>query len=255
MKSEVATAIQGLLRLKKMYVDLIRRIGLLRSAADAYPMEDLCDTACVLREISQVSDDIRKEASLLKDRCEKTAVFKWVKQGLNNPDELGPIKGELAMGTPNIKTMVPVPKPTRDPEAYIAMMLELGVDLSAVEQDLVRPHWPGLVDYLTLRQEQGLPTPECLKGKTQYEIMSLNPLRRLPRAEEIIESLEEMEPCQKIELKKSDLEEESLSSPIGFRKKPRRAWRQSRRTSYPRVSRLFRNRLRTRRSRYSVRAM
>jgi len=133
--------------------------------------ETLADMAICLREISRLADDVRKESNSLREQMERIACARWVQAHLNDPGNADPIRGELAIGTPDVKQMVSLPR--RDTPEYQQLMGYLGVPAQLLKADLVRPHWPGFTDYVTKLAEEGKPLPPGIpKGKV-YSVYRL----------------------------------------------------------------------------------
>lgn len=136
-------------------------------------MEELADTAFACRETRKLADDIRKMCDVTQGMAEKICCAVAVK------DEFaGPVKTEYCTATLNIKMCATLPSKTKDPEAYKALLDHFGIDNSLVENDAVRFHWPGMVDYVTGLCEQGRPLPPGLNTEKTYPVYALKPLTK-----------------------------------------------------------------------------
>lgn len=134
--------------------------------------EDLVDMAYVLREMAALADDIRRECAAHQGLMEKAACIEWVVRN----DPTGPIRGELAVGTPDLKQMSSLPKPKTEPAEYRAMMLYLGVPENL--HDVVRPHWPAMVDWISDLTAQGKPLPPGIDLTKTYPVYRLRLLKK-----------------------------------------------------------------------------
>lgn len=117
----------------------------------------LVDRIYALREAAKLLDDTRKECNRLADFATRLACLIWA-QG----DSSEPIRTEYCTGSPDVQMSVNIPNKKRDPVAFCNLMKFLGVpeNLYLTESEIVRPHWPGLVEMLTARLSKGLPLPE-----------------------------------------------------------------------------------------------
>ncbi len=156
-----------------VYTDLGKEIEpLVRSCNN---LEELVDTAYVLRETSKLCNDMRKMCDVLRELSEKICCVIAIKD-----ESVGAIKTEYASGTPNVKMMASIPKKKTHPEKFAALMEHLGIpaELWEEESDVVRPHWPGFVNHLTALAAAGKPLPPGIDADKTYPVYSLDPLRK-----------------------------------------------------------------------------
>lgn len=130
----------------------------LRNAIGKMTPECMTDVAYGLKEISRLLDDGRKECDDLVKLFEKALCIVWVQRGVNTGNT-DPFQGEFAVGTPQIKQMVRIPR--RDTDEYDKLMQWLGVP----DGDLVRPHWPSMVEHVTELLSQGQQPPDGMTGE------------------------------------------------------------------------------------------
>ena len=128
--------------------------------------EDLSDVAFVLKEIETVVTDLRKETTSLKETFEKACAIVW-STGMDG----GPIRGELATGTPRLGEMASLPNIKKDPEKFKALMDFLGCP--EYVQRYMTPHWPTLTAMLTDRAIEGMKLPPGIDPNSTYPVYKL----------------------------------------------------------------------------------
>lgn len=164
-------------RAKSSHADLYRHLIYVRDNLKDLTQEDLVDIALVLRSISALADDIRKECNGIKELVERVVCLRWVQATLNDPGAPDAIRGELATGTPDVRQMASLPRPNSDPEGYEKLMRSIGA-ITAARKDLVRPHWPGLTEWITRLAKKGKQLPKGIDPNKTYPLYRLFPLRR-----------------------------------------------------------------------------
>jgi len=147
--------------------------------------ETLADEAFVLRQLEELADDTRKDCRAVKETIEKCACLLWVEENMNTSGRGDPIRGDLCVATPDVKEMASLPRPKTQPEQYGALMTWLGIPLSVVAQDLVRPHWPGFTDKISELAATGQPLPPGIDPDKTYPLYKLT--TRLRRGVQIDE--------------------------------------------------------------------
>lgn len=131
--------------------------------------ESLVDRAYFLRELRDLSDDIRKECDRTHNIMCQAACMLWATENVNEPHNAKPIHGEIATGTPTVKTMASLPKPGN--KAFIELMDWLGIK-SEKGLGACRPHWPSMVELVTKEAEAGRPLPPGMeKTYTKYSVI------------------------------------------------------------------------------------
>jgi len=130
-------------------------------------MEEAVDSIHILKKISKLLDDARKEADGVVLQLARLAGLEWVVANINKED-VEPIRGRLAVGTPSIRSTVKIPHIKRDREKYLELMKALGVSRQDAELDLVRPYWPAMIEEATERVKVGKPMlPGIDPGETR----------------------------------------------------------------------------------------
>ena len=137
--------------------------------------EDSVDIAFLLRSIAEYFDDLRRETDKIRIIIEKITCMRWMQSSLNeDPSKVTQtIQGELASGTPHLKTGAAIPNRNKDPEAHIEFMRQIGVSGEALRRNMVRVHWPLVIDYFTDLTERGLPLPKGIDTSRTYTLYSL----------------------------------------------------------------------------------
>lgn len=132
---------------------------------------ELVDTAYAMKQIVLLVKDIENEAKRLEETAIQIACALWAMTSTTGE----PIRTEYCTGSPDIKQMASIPNRNRNPELYEKFMDSLGVprDLWAGEGEAFRPHWPGLVEYISERQRTGKPLPEGVDPSRMYPVYKL----------------------------------------------------------------------------------
>jgi hypothetical protein len=134
---------------------------------------DAVDVAYAMRETWSLVHDVRKRVYVLQQRAEKLAV------ALNLADGSAEnIKTDYCTATPKIRTIVSIPRRSTDPENFGKLMAWLGVpkdlwDKGDEEKEVLRPHWPGLIDHIADRLQEGKPMPPGVEPNKTYAEYSL----------------------------------------------------------------------------------
>lgn len=129
---------------------------------------DRVDLSFLLREMAKMFKDLEKESRLLRENNDNIVCFKAISsQSVEN------IKGEIATGTPQVKTTAKLPSRSRDPEAFYQLMEDLGVPPESVAQDAVRPHYPGMLELISQRVADGKNPPRGIDPTTMHPTYTL----------------------------------------------------------------------------------
>jgi hypothetical protein len=129
-------------------------------------LEELADIAYTLQRCRDMLHSMHKQASGSFDLVTRFACVKWAQRG-----EGEPIRTEYCTVTPSVRMCAKVPR--KEDESYEALMNHLGVNSDMLKYDTVRPHWPGLVDYITERLTEGKPLPPGVDPNTKYPVYSI----------------------------------------------------------------------------------
>ena len=126
---------------------------------------DQADADYAISKISELMDDSAKKIRALLTLSEQLLTIRWVMS-----DCSGPIRTQHVTTSPKMTDMPKIPSKKSSPEAYAKFMSELGVPDTLVDSEAVRPHWPGLCDYIECFAEKGEPLPESLKNVDSYPV-------------------------------------------------------------------------------------
>ena len=175
--------------MRTVYLDCYQHLSRIRDQikANMYNTNEIVNFIYVMRDIAKFAEDLKKEANGVEQIAVNVACAIWITKESSEP-----IRGALATGTPNIKIAAAIPNQRREPEAFEALMVSLGVDPKAVVNGTVKPYWPGIMEHISSLAEQGLPLPAGIdinKTYTQYK-MRITPYKGL---DEVVEALEVIE--------------------------------------------------------------
>jgi hypothetical protein len=126
------------------------------------------DTACLtdmhqlLKELSELHEDTRKELDALKEDAGDSAAIAWTV----DPMAGGPIRGKLADGTVRQRPSPKLPSKKKEPEKHLALMRYLmqAPDMSMEDAELFTLSWPRLCDRLQADISSGRPLPEGISA-------------------------------------------------------------------------------------------
>jgi hypothetical protein len=159
--------------MKHLHAEVYGRLAKARKQVNTLSMEELADLSYMLRELSKLADDIKKESFNLKGLAEKIACVLWVNMHMNEPEGADPIRTELCTATPHVQQRASLPNQKANPKEYALLMDWLGVPKTIVEQDLVRCHWPSFQERIHQLLEQGKPLPAGVNVERVYDEYSL----------------------------------------------------------------------------------
>ena len=141
------------------------------------PLETIADIHLILREMSTLANDLRKETDGARDFLGRIACLLYLRESLNEGSG-DPIRGELAIATPDIKQVATLPKRGTDEHAQLCHFL--GINHEAVKSGVVHIHWPAVVELLTETARLGKPLPPGIDPKKTYSWYRLSPVRLKP---------------------------------------------------------------------------
>lgn len=131
------------------------------------PLEALSDLRYCCRLIMEQSDELRKESNVLGELLAKLSCAEWMVANVNNPDK-PLIRGEISVGSPDIKMSARVPHPSRDPEDFKQLALHLGFPDDMAVSGLFELRWPQMCDYVDKLQKDGRPLPPGIDPNKTY---------------------------------------------------------------------------------------
>jgi len=157
-------------KMKQIYLSCYELLATLRDElrAGKYKLKDMVNFIHVVREISRLTNDLRKEADGIGHIFENTTCALYV---LSN--ETTPIKASLATGSPDLRLGVNVPNRKKEPEKFQALMDFFGVPIDSFEARVVKPYWPGICEQVSILAEEGKPLPLGIDPKDTYPTYSV----------------------------------------------------------------------------------
>lgn len=134
--------------------------------------QEVADMVYALRETLKHLEDMTKEVRRLEETAVKVVCAMWMRDAGLDEDAPENVKTPYCTLTPELKTHAKVPSRKTDPDAHTALMEHLGVPRAMYENDAMRIHWPGFVEYITQLNRDGLPLPPGIDPATQVTIYS-----------------------------------------------------------------------------------
>lgn len=149
--------VQSVIDLHRTLVDELSSLRERVKAANE-SIEDLVDVGALLRRVSALADDVRKEADGAQRLVDRVACAQWVRDHQNDVNP-GPIRGRLAVGSPKVAMVATLPHRSSDPEAYESLLRHIGVSEEVIRAGLVSLHWPTVQEWLSELCAAGSPLP------------------------------------------------------------------------------------------------
>lgn len=159
LRDEGLSLLQTVTHLHTEIVTYVARVKKVLTENDPGGLTDLC---YLLRKTEDIVDGSRKELANAKDMTAATvgamhtvAAVKALQEGLT-PNKS--VIGRLAVGTPRSTVVANLPAKQSDDMVKLvsALMQDYPTAKDIVDADVLRIHWPSLVEILTKRQEEGL---------------------------------------------------------------------------------------------------
>lgn len=174
-------------KIKKIYLSCYENLSIIRDElrAGKFQVEDMINFIYVAREISKLVNDLRKEIDGVGHMFENTACAIYV--SLNRTD---PIRSSLATGTPDLRLAVKIPNQNRDPEEFTKLMKFLEIPDKAISDKVIKLHWPGLCEYVSVLAEEGQPLPPGINPDDTYPIYSVR-IRGIKNLDELTRALDQ----------------------------------------------------------------
>jgi len=172
---DVKSLIQTYERVRRVYVDTYKLLSTVRDEVrgSQYALEDMVNVIYVLRELSRLFNDIRKETDGVLHIFENVCCAMYVMLYQNSPEKSNPIRASLATGTPRLTVGVTLPKERSDPEKYYELMKYFGIPAEALKNKLIKSHWPGICEYVSQLAEEGKPLPPGINPDKTYPMYSI----------------------------------------------------------------------------------
>lgn len=144
-------------------------------------MKTLADMAYAVSECEKMLDDSRKSCSRMKELLAKLIGAQWI----TLPEPVR-IETEYCYVHPNVKPMVQIPNRNTKPELFERWMEAFNVpenlwkfrneagEIDMETTELVRLHYPGIVDWIQKQLQDGKPLPSGVEdGAEKYNIYTL----------------------------------------------------------------------------------
>jgi len=178
----VDTAVTMLHHCEELHQRTYKRLVEFRKAVQTGSISnvDTVDLAYVLRELSKLHDDIRKETNRLLDMITNVTCLRVSQEGLEDESKAtDKVRGRFATGSIDVKYGVNMPK--RDTQEFMDLCVALGLPSSMVQHKAFMPHWPTLVSFVTAMMRDGTVNIPGIDPSKTYPIYKLT-LRKNPKA-------------------------------------------------------------------------
>lgn len=149
------------LAVKKAYAEVSSALEELRAdIRPGPPMDETVDALFAVRKACEMVEDLRKQLSGLDTALAKLYCIEWSRME-DPPDRL---KTEYATAyDARVKLMSALPRYNKEPEKFRALMEHFEVPARLWDvgdgEPLVKPHYPGVMEYATRRAENGQSFP------------------------------------------------------------------------------------------------
>jgi hypothetical protein len=131
-------------------------------------VEDHADAVYALRELAKLADEVRKKANSISEISQKLACV--IQVATKNTDT---IRTDHCIGTTDVKPIVTLPKQSTQPEQFAALMNWLGIPAAMWDRgddhSVVKPHWPGMMNYLAEQMAAGRSLPPGVDPNKVYD--------------------------------------------------------------------------------------
>ncbi len=185
---QLLTLLKEYTEMKQVYLSCYELLVNLRDdlRTGKYKVEDIVNFIYVMREISKLTNDLRKETDGISHMFENTACMLYTVAKKTDP-----IRASLATGSPDVKLGVKIPNREREPEKFYALMNFFDVPSDALEKKVTKPHWPGICEQVSIMAEEGKPLPPGLDPDDTYPTYRVT-IRGLQDIDELIESINDL---------------------------------------------------------------
>lgn len=154
---------------KAAFIELSR----LKDAVRANPdLNEIVDCIAILKKAEELMKDAKSEILKGYEIFEKVACHIYVKAGITGE----PIRTDWVTGSPDAKTIPKLPTIKNNPKEYEELLKFFGVSEQAIHSEAFRPHWPGMVEYITNCEANFQPLPPGINKndlETKYTVRCL----------------------------------------------------------------------------------
>lgn len=120
--------------------------------------EELTDFGFLCRELEHLFDELRKECKARKELCGGIIAYRLIQESLTDPTITMKSKGTLAIGAPDVKMEVGLPKKFTDEYFQLTDFFE--VPREVAETGILRLDWQMVTRYCTKLMQDGKSIPE-----------------------------------------------------------------------------------------------
>ena len=118
---------------------------------------ELADAAFSMKECTDLLNDVRKQIDKTSKIAKGKACFIWTQNQLEDPND-EPIRTSYCTATPEVKMYIPFPT-KKDKDGWKEFMEYLGVPDAVADSELVRPHYPSMLEHTTKCLAESKPLP------------------------------------------------------------------------------------------------
>lgn len=181
-------------KMKQVYLSCYELLANLRDdlRVGKYKLEDIVNFIYVMREISKLTNDLRKEVDGISYMFENTACMLYTVANKTDP-----IRASLATGSPDVRLAVKIPNREKEPEKFYELMNFFDISSEALEKKVTKPHWPGICEQVSIMAEEGLPLPPGLDPDSTYPTYSVT-IRGFQDIDELIESMDNLHVSKRV---------------------------------------------------------
>lgn len=126
-------------------------------------LKELTDYVYALKKTAGLLTEMEKQTRNAYEVGERLLCMLWAKNGDSEP-----IRTEHCTASPRIRMAAQIPK--RGTPEYDELMTAFGVSDELRQSDAVRPHWPGLIDFVTGALTEGRPVPKGIDITKTYPV-------------------------------------------------------------------------------------
>lgn len=142
-------------------------------------LTELADYAFAIDRSHELIEDCKKQLWKFREEINKKVCTLYMEQYINNPSKAGPIKTDHVTATPDIKTAPKIPKAGSPEWKQLIDFLNIP-DFGMSEKsngekplEVVRLHWPDLIEHLTNLDSQGKPPPPGINPASKTLVYKL----------------------------------------------------------------------------------
>ncbi len=146
-----------------------------RNCADPH---ELADIGYTLREMERLTDDIHKKLRADLETCQQVSC------AICHASKEMTVRTPYVTASVDVKLQAKVPKRSENPEAYDALLKELGVPKHLIESGLFEVRWPELCTYITERTRDEKPLPPGVDPELVKPLYRMRYLGKLKPNEE-----------------------------------------------------------------------